>query len=79
MKAMSKKEFATEVFRATGEMQALVIKGLLESSGIPCLIKSNAAPSAHVFTVDGMGEFKIVVEESMAEEARKLIVGEDRA
>ena len=68
-----------EVYWAKGEAEAQIIKGLLENSGIPCLIKSKAAPSAHVFTVDGMGEFKIVVEESMAEEARKLIVGEDRA
>ncbi|MDP2916599.1 MAG: DUF2007 domain-containing protein, partial [Dehalococcoidia bacterium] len=59
-----------------GEMEAQVIKGLLESSGIPCLLKSLAAPSVHVFTVDGLGEVKILVKESMAEEARRLIQGE---
>ncbi len=68
-----------EVYRAQGEAEAQVIRGLLESSGIPCLIKSNAAPSAHVFVFNGMGEFRIMVGESKAEEARKLIVGEDRA
>ena len=68
-----------EVYWAKGEAEAQIIKRLLENSGIPCLIKSNAAPSAHVFTVDGMGEFRVMVRESMAEEARKLIVGEDRA
>ena len=58
---------------AAGEAEAQVIKGLLESNGIRCLLKSNAAPSVHVFTVDGMGEFKVMVEESLAEGARGLI------
>ncbi len=65
-----------EVYRAAGEMEAQIIKGLLESSGIPCLLKSNAAPSVHVFAVDGMGEVKVMAWESMAEKARKLIMGE---
>jgi len=68
-----------EVYRAKGEAEAQIIKGLLESNGIPCLIKSNAAPSAHVFVFNGMGEFRIMVAESTAGEARKLIVGEDHA
>jgi hypothetical protein len=70
---MSKQVKITEVYRASGEAEALVIKSLLESNGIPCLLRSNAAPSVHVFTVDGMGEFRIMVNETMAEEARNLI------
>ncbi len=65
-----------EVYRAWGEMEALVIKGLLESNGIPVILKSNAAPSAHYFTVDGLGETRIMVSEGDAEVARQLI--EDR-
>ena len=64
-----------EVYRAAGEAEALIIKGLLESNGIPCLLKSNAAPSVHVFAVDGLGEVKIMVEESKAEEAKRLVEG----
>ena len=67
-----------EVYRAIGEAEAQIIKGLLESNGIRCLLKSNAAPSVHVFAIDGMGEVKVMVEESMAETARGLIVGEGR-
>ena len=67
-----------EVYRAVGEAEAQIIKGLLESNGIPCLLQSNAAPSVHVFTVDGMGEVKVMVRESTAEEAKRLIVGEGR-
>jgi len=67
-----------EVYRAFGEAEALIIKGLLESNDIPCLLKSHAAPSVHVFTVDGMGEYKVMVGESRAEEARRLI-GEQKS
>jgi len=76
---MSEREPLTEVYRAAGEMEALIIKGLLESNGIPCFLKSNAAPSVHVLTIDGMGEVSIMVRESMAEEAKKLIIGEGDA
>jgi hypothetical protein len=63
-----------EVYKAPNEMEAQVIKSLLESYGIPCYLKSHASPSVHLFTVDGMGEFKVMVLESMAEDAKKLIV-----
>jgi hypothetical protein len=66
-----------EVSRANGEAAARVIMGLLESSGIPAVLRSNAAPSIHVFAVDGMGEFIIMVDESRAEEARALLKEED--
>ena len=74
---MSNSQKLIEVYQANGEMEAQVIKGLLESYGIPCLLKSKAAPSVHTFTVDGMGEVKVMVRESMAEEAKKLIRGKD--
>jgi len=43
------------------------------------LLKSNAAPSVHVFAIDGMGEVKVMVRESMAEAARGLIRGDENA
>ena len=76
---MSNWEGMTEVYRATSEMEAQVIKGLLDTYGIPCLLKSHAARSVHMFTVDGMGEVRVMVWESMAEQARKLIEGEGYA
>ncbi len=69
-------EQMVEVYRARGEAEAQVIKGLLESYDIPCLLQSNAAPSVHMFTVDGMGEVRVMVRKSMADEAKKLIEGE---
>lgn len=68
-----------EVYRATGEAEAQVIKGLLEAHGITCLLKSNAAPSVHAFAVDGMGEVKVMVWESVAGKARGIIRGKGDA
>jgi hypothetical protein len=62
-----------EVYHAGNEMEAQVIKGLLESFDIPCVFRSNAAPSVHLFTMDGMGEVKVMVLESQAAKARELI------
>ena len=72
---MSNHKKLVEVYRAAGEMEAQVIKGLLENYGIPCLLKSNAAYSVHMFTVDGMGEVKVMVWGSMVGKARELIEG----
>jgi hypothetical protein len=65
-----------EVYHANNDMEAQVIKSLLESFNIPCFLRSNAAPSVHVLTMDGMGEVKIMVLESLADKARELIAGE---
>ena len=74
---MSKTEKMVEVYKAPNEMEAQVIKGLLESYGIPCFLKSHAAPSVHMFTVNGMGEVKVMVLDSMADRARELIVSDN--
>jgi alkaline phosphatase len=74
---LSKSQELVAVYQAAGEMEAQVIKGLLESYGIPCLLKSHAARSVHMFAVDGMGEVKVMVQESMANKARQLIRGKD--
>ena len=74
---MSKREELVEVYKATSEMEAQIIKSLLESYEIPCFLKSHAAPSVHMFTVDGMGEVKIMVLESLADKARDLIKSDE--
>lgn len=76
---MSKSDKMVEVYKAPNEMEAQVIKGLLESYGVPCFLKSNAAPSVHMFTVDGMSEVKIMVLDSMADKARNLIKSDNHA
>jgi len=76
---LSRSKELVEVYKAAGELEAQVIKGLLESNGIRCFLKSHAAPSVHVLTVDGLGEVKVMVLSSMAEKAKRLIGGEEHA
>ena len=73
---MKSKEKLVEVYTAPNQMEAQVIKGLLESFNIASVIKSNAAPSVHIFTMNGMGEASVMVLESVAERARELIRNE---
>ena len=73
---MHKSSKLVEVYKAPNEMEAQVIRSLLESYGIPCFLKSHAAPSVHMFTVDGMAEVRVMVLESMAGDARNLIVSD---
>ena len=74
---MSRSQELIEVYKAAGELEAQVIKGLLESNGIRCFLKSHAAPSVHVFAIDGLGKVKIMVQESLVEKAKKLIEREE--
>jgi len=73
---LSKNDKLVEVYKARSDMEAQVIRGLLESYDIPCFLKSNAAPSVHLFTVDGMAEVRVLVLDSMADRARELIVSD---
>jgi hypothetical protein len=66
-------EKLVEVYKAHGEMEAQVIKAKLESNGIPVLLKSTAAPSVHAFVVDGLGEYRIMVPESLLEDALNIV------
>jgi hypothetical protein len=70
---LSKKDNLVEVYKARTEMEARVIKGLLDSFGIPCFLKANAAPSILTFTTDGLAQVKIMCLPEQAEEAKELI------
>ena len=74
---MSKDDKLVEVYHARNGMEAQVIKSLLESFDIPCFLKSNAAPSVHMFTMDGMGEVRVMVMASLADAAKELILSEN--
>ncbi len=74
---MSRPDELVEVYRARTEMEAQVIKSLLEGFEIPCILRSNAAPSVHMFTMNGLAEVKVMVPATLADAARELIVRED--
>jgi hypothetical protein len=70
----TKNDKLVEVYKARTEMEAQVIRGLLESFGINSVLRSNSAPSVHMFTMDGLAEVKVMVLQSRADEARRLIL-----
>jgi hypothetical protein len=74
---LSKPDSLVEVYHANNEMEAQVIKSLLAGFEIPCILQSNAAPSVHMFTMDGLAEVRVMVPASLADAARELIVSED--
>ena len=53
--------------------EALVVKALLESEGIPTLLRSHLAHSVHPFTVGDQGEVVILVPAQAAEQSRSLL------
>ena len=58
---------------AMGRAEAEVIKGYLESNEIECIFQSQVVHSVHPFTVDGLGEVKIMVREEDFERAKRLL------
>ena len=65
------------VYRVLGSMQAEVIRGRLEASGIPALL--DAESRILPFSVPDMGEVRILVPSNRAEEARELLGAEGTA
>ena len=61
------------VYRSHGELQAQVIKSLLDSFGIPSYIQSQVPASVYAVTADGIGEYRVMVNKELADEAKKII------
>jgi len=62
-----------EVTSVQGPVEAEIIKSLLESNGIPCLLRGLVVQSVHAFTADGLGKISIMVSEENLETAKQLI------
>jgi len=59
-------------------MEAQIMKGRLESEGIPVLLSYESAGLVYGLTVDGLGEVKIMVPKHLAEEAKEILgIGEE--
>jgi len=54
-------------------MEAQIIKGRLESEGIPVLLSYESAGLVYGLTIDGLGEVKIMVPQHLAKEAREIL------
>ena len=59
--------------RRCDQAEALVLKGLFESEGIPTLLRSRLAHSVYPFSVGDQGAIVILVPASDAAHARRLL------
>lgn len=57
------------------QVEAQIIKGRLESEGIPVVLSYESASLVYGLTVDGLGEVKVMVPERMVKEARGILGG----
>jgi hypothetical protein len=69
---MPAKEQLVTVYTAR-YMEAQIIKGRLESEGIPVLLSYESAGLVYGLTVDGLGEARIMVPGHLAEEAKEIL------
>ena len=61
------------VAAAAGMTQANIIRGRLESEGIPTQLRYEAAGTIYAITVDGLGEVRILVPVPDWERAKELL------
>jgi hypothetical protein len=54
--------------------EALVVKSLFESEGIPTLLRSNLVTSLHPFSVGDQGQVAVLVPESQLARSRVLLI-----
>ena len=61
------------VYRASGQAEAEVVKGFLESEGIPATLDYESAGKVYGLTIDGLGEVRVLVPTDWADEAREAL------
>jgi len=61
------------IFRTHSDIEASIVRSLLESHGIPSMVSSDVPHSIFPLTVDGLGEVRISVRADAAEDAERVI------
>ena len=64
------------VYVSNGPLAAEVVKGRLESAGIPAMLKYESAGRTMGLIIDGLGEVQVLVTKEREQEARKLLAEE---
>lgn len=66
-----------EVWHTQGEMEAQVIRALLESHDVPSMFRGESLRLTHGLTLDGLAEVRILVREVDGERASAIIASMD--
>ena len=65
------------VYVARGKLEAEIVKGHLESEGIPAMLRYESAGLVYGITVNGLGQVKVQVPADLAEDARQVLGAEE--
>ena len=63
------------IFRTHSDVEASIVRGLLEAHGVLLVVSSDVPHSIFPLTVNGLGEVRISVHRADADEARRIIEG----
>ena len=63
----------TTVYIANGQPEAEIVKGRLESEGIPAMLRYESAGVVYGLTIDGLGQVQVQVPSSLAQHAREIL------
>jgi hypothetical protein len=63
----------TTVYIANGQPEAEIVKGRLESEGIPAMLRYESAGVVYGLTMDGLGQVQVQVPSSLAQHAREIL------
>src|SRR5947207_7739158 len=63
------------IFRTQSDVEASIVRGLLETHGIPSVVASDVPHAVFPLAVSDLGEVRLSVREGDAEEARRIIDG----
>ena len=63
------------MYIAVGQPEAEIVRGRLESEGIPAMLRYESAGLVYGLTVDGLGQVEVQVPSALAEEARQILGG----
>ena len=72
---MAKEAKMTTVYVASGQPEAQIIKGRLESEGIPAMLRYESAGIVYGLTIDGLGQVEVQVPLSLAQDAKEILQG----
>ena len=61
------------IFRTHSDIEAQIVRGLLETHGIMSVMSSDIPHSVFPLSVDGLGETRLSVHHSEAEDAQRII------
>ncbi len=70
---MENKDQLITIYKAANQIEAELIKGLLESQDIPALLKYESLGQVYGLTVDGLGQVEVQVPAKYAQDAEDMV------